>query len=114
MYRYLDVFYIPESIISTATISKNGDCRKQEIISPMTFIPHITLAMSELEGVLIILNKVFQMIYVWIVCDLSLLYILRMMFYVLWKYGDPNPKSQRLSSLFMMFYELEMVEKRSQ
>jgi hypothetical protein len=42
-------FLIPESIISTATESKNGDCEKKEIISPMTFIPHIILARREVR-----------------------------------------------------------------
>jgi hypothetical protein len=48
------LFFIQESIISTATTSKNGDCGKAgNYISDASF-PHIILAMSELEGVIII------------------------------------------------------------
>jgi hypothetical protein len=61
------LFFISKSIISTATKWKNGDCGKQEIISPMTFIPTHYIGERELERFIIILNKVFQMIYVWTV-----------------------------------------------
>jgi hypothetical protein len=108
--RYLDVIFLYQSLLFPLRRSgKSKIAEKQEIISPMTFIPHIIFARREVRRCFYHLKQGISNDFMYgLSAILSLLYILRMTFYV---FRDVRRSKSHIPEVVISIYDVYELEK---